>query len=296
MSLDLAIFTLVLITLFAATVNGALGYGFSSLTVPVALLFYTNRVINPALVLVEVAVNSYVLFINRKSLPKVWKRTLPIIYGLVPGIVIGSFALSHVNPGAIKFMTYTIVLPLILLQAAGVRRHIHSERAIGVPFGTGIGILYSVTTISGPPLALMFNNQGYVKQDFRAGVGLIRIIESTLTATAYYFLGLYSPASTQILYLIVPSVIIGIPIGAFIIRHIQPETFRRVCMSFDAWIVGFGLSRVLIELGLLASPLAYSVMLAAVLIDTYLLYLFFWKTRLHLMKEKNPGLYNSVDR
>jgi len=296
MSLDLAIITLIVITLFAATVNGALGYGFSSLTVPVALLFYTNRIINPALVLVEVVVNSYVLFINRRSLPQVWKRTLPIIYGLVPGIVIGSFVLSYVNPGAIKFMTYTIVLPLILLQAAGIRRHIHSERAVGVPFGAGIGILYSVTTISGPPLALMFNNQGFVKQDFRAGLGLIRIIESTLTAIAYYFLGLYSPASTQILYLIAPSVVIGIPVGAFIIRHLEAETFRRVCMSFDAWIVGFGLSRVLIELGLLASPIAYSVMLAAVLIDAYLLYLYFGKRKPNLIKDKTASLYNPADR
>ena len=43
------------ITLLAATVNGALGYGFSSITVPVALLYLTNRVLNPAMVVVEVA-------------------------------------------------------------------------------------------------------------------------------------------------------------------------------------------------------------------------------------------------
>ena len=60
---------LVLITFVAATVNGALGYGFSSLTVPVALLFYTTRILNPALVLVELVINGYVLFINRKSIP-----------------------------------------------------------------------------------------------------------------------------------------------------------------------------------------------------------------------------------
>jgi uncharacterized protein len=59
---------LVLITFVAATVNGALGYGFSSITVPVALLFYTNRILNPALVLVELVINGYVLFINRKSI------------------------------------------------------------------------------------------------------------------------------------------------------------------------------------------------------------------------------------
>ena len=35
--------TLLAISLVAATVNGGLGYGFSSITVPVALLFFANR-------------------------------------------------------------------------------------------------------------------------------------------------------------------------------------------------------------------------------------------------------------
>jgi len=46
-------------------------------------------------------------------------------------------------------------------------------------------------------------------------------------------------------------------------------------MSFDVWIVGFGLSRVLLELKLAQSPMAYSAMLVAVLLDAYLLYIFF---------------------
>jgi uncharacterized membrane protein YfcA len=277
MAIDPAILTLMAITLFAATVNGALGYGFSSLTVPVALLFYTNRVLNPALVLVEVVVNSYVLFINRESLPRVWKRTLPILLGLVPGIVVGSFLLSLVTPGAMKLVTYTVLLPLILLQASGFRRHIRAERAVGVPFGAGLGVLYSVTTISGPPLALLFNNQGYVRQDFRAALGLVRIVESSLTAVAYYFLGLYSLQSGQLLAAIVPSVVVGIPLGAFLIRRLEVETFRRICMSFDAWIVGFGLSRTLVELGWLDGLAAYTVLAGAALIDCFLLYRFFRK-------------------
>jgi hypothetical protein len=46
-------------------------------------------------------------------------------------------------------------------------------------------------------------------------------------------------------------------------------------MSFDAWVVGFGLSRVLIDLNLIESPWAYGVMAVTILMDTYLLYLFF---------------------
>ncbi|HWX32705.1 MAG TPA: hypothetical protein VNZ53_35395, partial [Steroidobacteraceae bacterium] len=62
--LESAVVVLAGIALFAAFVNGALGYGFSSLTVPVALVFYANRVLNPAVVVIEVFINLYVLLIN----------------------------------------------------------------------------------------------------------------------------------------------------------------------------------------------------------------------------------------
>jgi hypothetical protein len=48
LSLDTAVIVLAGIALFAAFVNRALGYGFSSLTVPVALVYYANRVLSPA--------------------------------------------------------------------------------------------------------------------------------------------------------------------------------------------------------------------------------------------------------
>src|SRR5262245_34384243 len=115
---------LVVITLGAAIVNGALGYGFSSITVPLALLFLTNRVLNPALVPIEVALNAYVLWVNRESLPNVWGRVKPIVIGLAPGVVLGTMLVSSVNPGWLKFFTFIALLPLILLQAAGYRRPI----------------------------------------------------------------------------------------------------------------------------------------------------------------------------
>src|SRR5215468_1662753 len=274
-SLDTAGMVVAGITLLAAFVNGALGYGFSSLTVPVALVFYANRILNPAVVVVEVIINLYVLFINLSGVPSVWKRAFPILIGLLPGIAIGASVLASLEPGWIKFGTYTVILPLILVQAAGWRRPIQSTWMTGLPFGTALGILYSVTTISGPPLAILFNNQGLVKNEFRAGLALVRVVESSVTAVVYYQLGLFIAESANVLLTFIPSVVIGIPLGAYLIRRLDAETFRRICMSFDAWVVGFGLSRVLIELKLLGGPWAYSVMALTILIDGYLLYIFF---------------------
>lgn len=272
---DTAVMALAGITLFAAFVNGALGYGFSSLTVPVALVFYTNRVLNPAVVVIEVLINFYVLFINLNGIPAVWKRVLPILIGLLPGIAAGAFVLASLQPGWIKLATYGVILPLILLQAAGWRRPIRATWLIGLPFGAGVGILYSVTTISGPPLAILFNNQGLVKNEFRAGLALVRVVESSVTAFVYYKLGLFIAESENILLVLIPSVVAGIPLGAYLIRRLDAETFRRICMSFDAWVVGFGFSRVLIDLHLMESPGAYSAMAAAILIDVCLLYAYF---------------------
>src|SRR5262245_21285346 len=115
-SLELA---LAAITFGAAIVNGALGYGFSSITVPLALLFLVNRVLNPALVLIEVVLNAYVLWNNRDAFSQVWRRVVPVVIGLVPGVIVGTALLSSVNPGWIRCATFTVLLPLILIQAGG---------------------------------------------------------------------------------------------------------------------------------------------------------------------------------
>lgn len=277
--MDTHALALLLITLVAASVNGALGYGFSSITVPLALLFLTNRVLNPALVPIEVVLNAYTLWVNRAGFANIWRRVLPVVLGVVPGILLGTSAVSGLNPGWLRFWTYGMLLPLILVQAAGYRRPIKSERAAGVVLGGGLGALYAVTTISGPPLAVMLNNQGIARRDMRTAIGFIRLVESSLTAASYWYVGLFTLESMALLPVILPSIVLGVPIGTWVIRRVDPETFRRICMSFDAWVVGFGLSTVLQTLHLVDGPAAYGALAAVVLLDGCLLCRFFTAMR-----------------
>lgn len=234
---------LIAITLGAAIVNGAIGYGFSSITVPLALFIVASRVLNPALVLVELVLNAYMLWVNRAGLPSVWRRALPIMIGLAPGVAIGTALLAHVNPAWLKLATFSVLLPLILLQLAGYRRAIRAEGFAGGSLGAGVGALYATTTISGPPLALFLNNQGFASQEFRCALSLIRFEESALTAVAYATTGLFSAASVSTLTVVVPGVVIGVPLGAWVIRHMRADTFRRVCMAFDAVVVAIALTK-----------------------------------------------------
>ena len=281
------------ITLLAAIVNGALGYGFSSITVPIALLFLANRVLNPALVLIEVVLNAYVLWNNRDAFSRVWRRVMPVIVGLLPGVIVGTAIVSQVNPGWLRFVTFLVLLPLILFQAAGYRRPIKSERSAWLVFGSGLGVLYSVTTISGPPLAIMLNNQGFAKKDFRAALGIIRLAESSMTAVAYAYAGLFTMTSIALIPWIVPSILIGVPIGAFVIQRVNSETFRRICMSFDAWVVAFGVSRLLQELQIVQSNASYLVLVGVGALDIWLLYRFF-SAQAPLAPEPDPATFPPV--
>jgi uncharacterized membrane protein YfcA len=267
------------ISLVASIVNGAIGYGFSSITVPLALLFLSNRVLNPALVLVELGLNAYVLWVNRRAVPAVLRRVAPIAAGLTPGVVAGTLIVSRVDAGWLKLGTFTLLLPLILLQAAGFRRPVRAERAAGVVAGGGVGLLYAVTTVSGPPLAAMLNNQGLANAEFRAAMAVLRLAEGTITAIAYAFAALYTRESLLLIPAILPGVLIGVPIGAWLVRQVNAEVFRRVCMNVDAVIVAAAIAVLLPALGIASVAVGAALLLVVAGLSFALLYRTFSSAR-----------------
>src|SRR4029079_14587306 len=102
----------------------------------------------------------------------------------------------------------------------------------------------------------------------------------SMTAVAYYYAGLFTMESARLIPMILPSILVGVPIGAWLIRRIRHETFRRVCMSFDAWVVAFGTSTLLQQLKIVPGMRAYGVLAAVIVIDAWLMYQFFSKMKM----------------
>ena len=75
---------------------------------------------------------------------------------------------------------------------------------------------------------MLFNNQGLVKDEFRAGLALVRVVESSVTAIVYY----QHHRKMGLLLAFIPCAAVGIPLGAYLIRRLDAETFRRICTSF----------------------------------------------------------------
>ena len=243
----------------AAVLNGMIGYGFTSTVTPIALLWVSNRVLNPALVLVELGVNSSLLVKERAEIRATWPRARGMLPGLVPGALLGAVALSLLAATPVKIAVYLVLLPLIGLQLWGVRRPIAREGAVGPAVGAGIGFTYALTTISGPPLAVFWRNQGLSPAQFRCAMAQVRVIESSLTIGAYAALGLFQPeALTLVPYLLLP-VLAGVPLGVVALRRVARESFGIIVMAADGLFVSYGVGNVLESSGALPMPAAIAV-------------------------------------
>jgi uncharacterized protein len=291
-SIEILIF-LALLSLAASFVNGGLGYGYSSLSVPLAILVIANKIINPVYVLVEACTNTVMLgFAGKANIKATFRRVIPIVLPVVPGVIIGSYLLSIVAPLWVKFIVYATILPLVLLQAAGFRKPIKKESAAGVPLGMGIGLLYSITTISGPPIALFWSNQGMAKNEFKAAVAQVRIAESYLTCISYAILGLFTATTFQLFTVTALPVLLGIPLGMIVAAKISAETFRRFAMAFNAGVVGFGLCQVFLTLFKIPALFSYSFWAVVLAVDSVLLYRYL-KDR-NKVKEEPPKVEVAV--
>jgi uncharacterized protein len=277
-----------LLSLGASFVNGAIGYGYSSISTPLALLVLVNKIVNPAYALLEAIANTVMAILSgKKNLEATFRRTLPIMLSVAPGAVLGSIILATLAtsaPNWAKFVVYATILPLIFLQAAGLRRAIKRETHAGIPLGFGIGMLYGITTISGPPIALFYNNQGLSRDEFKAAISQVRITESYITCITYYFLGLFNASSSgwfgtvtplQFFEIVAPPVLVGLPLGVILSKRVNYETFRRVSMSFNSWIVGYGLSRILVTFFKININIANALFAIIVALSLLILYRYF---------------------
>lgn len=291
--MDLSYIWLALVALGAAIINGAIGYGFSSIITPIGVLWFSNKLLNPALVSVELVVNVTLLYRERAFIPVTKSRALPVVRTLLPGIILGTVGLTYLAVNDVKVVVYLVLLPIVVIQLLGLRRPFTNERRGGAVVGPGIGFLYALTTISGPPLAVFFRNQGLSKNEFRCTMAQVRVAESSLTLATYLvfteFLGanlVSAPSLGLIPYLLIP-VVIGVPIGTWIMTRVSRDMFTRAVMAMDGIVVSFGLSQVIIKLKWVSTTLGdviFGLLVACVAaLSAYSLY-------------RRPGAQKLVDR
>ena len=225
----------------AATLNGILGHGFSTLCVPLALAVLVPRVLDPVLVLLGVALNAASVLACRPWLPQAWGQVKGMAVALVPGILLGSAGLLWGRTGFLRAATCALLVFLALGQ--GLLRWPGRKREGLVGFGAGL--IYGISNLSGPFMGFYFQGRGLAKGEYRASLSLIKLVEAGLAAGAYLALGLVTRATLRLALPVLPCVIMGPLVGAWLSRWVSEPRFAQVAGGFNVFALSFGLCRTL---------------------------------------------------
>lgn len=239
---DLALLTVA--ALGAGIVNGLLGHGFSSLMVPTGLLMAPAKLLNPALVLIELPLNGSAAWIHRRRARALLGELLPFTAALLPGVVLGALLLRFLPESLLKALCYGLLLLLVLAQVlAGTPRTGPVSGGSARGYGFATGVLYGLTTISGPTLAAYAQRRGYGKDDARAALSALRALEGALSLLSLFLLGLFTWPSLRLAAFLLPAGLLGLFAGHRLASKVDELRFRRIALRFNLIAVLAGLAR-----------------------------------------------------
>ncbi|MBX3247527.1 MAG: sulfite exporter TauE/SafE family protein [Myxococcales bacterium] len=176
----IALVAYVAMSVFAALVQGTLGFGFAIISVPALALLDPRLAPVPQLV-VQLPLTWYIYWRERGDLDR--SGVLWTTIGGIPGTVIGVWLLSIASAAALDALNGVIVLAGVVVLLLGLRltRTPTSELLAG----TFSGISSTVSAMGGPPIALLY--QGAKGPTVRATLSMIFFIAVVLSIIGRLF-------------------------------------------------------------------------------------------------------------
>lgn len=217
---------LIFVAFAASTVKQTTGFGFSLVSVPLLLPFFSLTKIVP-IIIPLVVINDYLIAIgNRNSLSP--KSVLPMAGTAIIGIPIGIIILSTVRESLLTIVISVVILISGFFLFSGKTIQIRREKLTSLFVGFTSGLLCSTSGLGGPPITLFLINQKWNKLDFRNNLGLYFSIIDTVTGISLLLAGFITRDTMTIDLILLVPVLAGSLLGRKLITMIDQPTFTKI--------------------------------------------------------------------
>ncbi|MBA5851564.1 MULTISPECIES: sulfite exporter TauE/SafE family protein [unclassified Clostridium] len=219
-----------LIIFFASSVQGAIGFGYALIAVSLLSFLLPMKIIVPVIV-ISSFINNMIVAYSTKNFIDIGRIWLMILFGAL-GIPLGVYALTTVNPELLKLVVGTLILINSIFMIKGYSIKFKRAKLAYSSVGFISGVLNGSVSISGPPIALFLNNEGYSKDEFRASFAVYGFIENILTIITLGFDGLLSKYMFSVLAINIIPLLLGSLLGIFISNKISNSHFKKIVLFF----------------------------------------------------------------
>jgi uncharacterized membrane protein YfcA len=207
--------TLSIVVVFTAFyLRGFTGFGSAVFGVPLILLMAGIGFVVPAYLILDAAATG-ILTIETKKYFR-WRIALPVVLGMIPGNIVGTYILSSYEIPALKIILGILIL-IFSLYTFFVRKtpEIKDRRGfLGFTAGCVSGVLGGIFGVSGPPIVIYLKYRIPEKDMFRAQIVLLIIFENVFRVFLYTYGGLFNPFNLTFALILLPAMAVGLFLGS----------------------------------------------------------------------------------
>lgn len=223
----------VVVTLVATIVQGTIGIGLGMLSVPVLTLVHPDLAPVPQLI-ITLPLTLMMLRQERRDLD--WAAVTRVVIARIPGIGAGIVLLSTFGERLLDGLTGLIVLAAVALIASGVT--VHRNRASEVVAGVISGATGTISSIGGPPLALLYRND--TGPTVRSNLAAIFFVGLLMMLAARAASGHVARTDLEVALWLLPAVAVGWLVSRKLKSRVDGRLLRVGILAISA-VAGLGL-------------------------------------------------------
>jgi len=217
----------VLVVAVGAMIQGSLGFGLGLVSAPALALIDATFIPGP-LLLVGVAVTLTVFLRERGAVD--WKGMKWAIFGRVIGTIAGGWAVVAFSKDAVIVLVAVLVLAGVLMTSIGWK--IKTNRITLSTAGLVSGVMGTLTSVGGPPMALVYQRE--TAQKLRATLAGFFLVGATFSLLTLAVSGGMSQHDFVLGALMLPGYVIGMIANRWASKFLDKGYSRVAVLSFSA--------------------------------------------------------------
>jgi len=209
-----------------SALQASVGMGFALLAAPILALIEPRFVPGPALL----AGSALALVTAWRDRADLERRGLALsLAGYVVGTVAGAFALKGLAGPHLMKVFGVLVLVAVAISVCGLRI-MPTPRAMLVG-GTASGVMGTMASLSGPPIALVFQNAEPARA--RATLGAFFFVSYLISVTAIAAVGHFGRHELVLAAVLLPGVAIGLWLGRYLAGRVDARRLRVALLAIS---------------------------------------------------------------
>lgn len=226
--IDLSVYAICAFCWFLGGIsNGAIGFGMTTVAVPLISMVLPIRIISPVISLMAGSGFAQLAWKYRKEV--VWKRVAPLLIGILPGAWLGlNVAIELPEPPVRIFLGIFLICYAVWKLAFKGRVKGRVHEAWGVLVGIFAAALGSVFGMAGPPVAAYGTLAGWPKDNFKAAMGCFFASAKVVIIVMQVMKGMHTWTSFLIVLTSMPFLVLGMRTGYMISRRINQQMFINI--------------------------------------------------------------------